>query len=149
MKKLVIIALLSLSMTGFAQEKKKQMNDGQPEFTAQQQNVLHLKKLTLELDLTAQQQKEISEIIANQQEKREATKAEMKKNRAEKKKLTNEEKFVLKNRVLDEKIALKNQMKKVLTANQLEKWEKMHKHGKRNQMMQKKQQSKRKMQIEK
>ena len=149
MKKLVIIALLSLSMTGFAQEKKKQMNDEQPEFTAQQQNVLHLKKLTLELDLTAQQQKEISEIIANQQEKREATKAEMKKNRAEKKKLTNEEKFVLKNRVLDEKIALKNQMKKVLTANQLEKWEKMHKHGKRNQMMQKKQQSKRKMQIEK
>ena len=149
MKKLVIIALLSLSMTGFAQEKKKQMNDQQPEFTAQQQNVLHLKKLTLELDLTAQQQKEISEIIANQQEKREATKAEMKKNRAEKKKLTNEEKFVLKNRVLDEKIALKNQMKKVLTANQLEKWEKMHKHGKRNQMMQKKQQSKRKMQIEK
>jgi len=149
MKKLVVIALLSLTISGFAQEKKKQMNDERPKLTAQQQNDLHLKKLTLELDLSAQQQKEISEIIISQKEKREALKAEIKNNRADKKKLTNEEKIVLKNRVLDEKIAMKNQMKKVLNAKQLEKWELLHKHDRKNEMMQKKLKAKRKRQSEK
>ncbi len=145
MKKLIVVALLSLTISGIAQDKKKSMNAERPEFTAQQQNELQVKKLTLELDLTAKQQKEISEIVSKQQVKREAMRNEMKNKRAENKKLTSDEKFVLKRNMLDEKIAQKEQMKKILTPEQLEKWEKMSK----NNTMKKKHHIKRKLEIKK
>lgn len=126
MKKSIVVALLSLTLSGFAQEKK--MNSERPAFTAEQQSELQVKKLTLELDLTAKQQKDIAAIVGKQQVKREALRAELKNKRAADKKRTADEQFVLKNRMLDEKIAYKNEMKKVLTAEQLEKWEKMPKH---------------------
>jgi protein CpxP len=143
MKNLIVLALLSLTLSGFAQEKKKRMNEERPEMTTQQRSELQLKKLTLELDLTAQQQKEIAEIIGKQQMNREAMRTEMKNKKAENKKLTNDEKFVLKSQVLDEKIAFKNEMKKVLNSKQLEKWEKMPKHNKQRgkKMMKRKQQT--------
>lgn len=145
MKKLIVVALLSLTISGMAQDKKKSMNAERPEFTAQQQNELQVKKLTLELDLTAKQQKEISEIVSKQQVKREAMRTEMKNKRAENKKLTSDEKFVLKRNMLDEKIAQKEQMKKILTPEQLEKWEKMSK----NNTMKKKHHIKRKLEVKK
>ncbi len=145
MKKLIVVALLSLTITGIAQEKKNRMEVERPEFTAQQQNELQVKKLTLELDLTAKQQKEISEIVSKQQVKREAMRTEMKNKKAENKKLTSDEKFVLKRNMLDEKIAQKEQMKKILTPEQLEKWEKMSKHN----MMKRKHHMKRKLEVKK
>lgn len=145
MKKLIVVALLSLTISGMAQDKKKSMNAERPEFTAQQQNELQVKKLTLELDLTVKQQKEISEIVSKQQVKREAMRTEMKNKRAENKKLTSDEKFVLKRNMLDEKIAQKEQMKKILTPEQLEKWEKMSK----NNTMKKKHHIKRKLEVKK
>ena len=131
MKKLFLVALLSLTISGIAQEKKKPANAERPEFTAQQQTDLQVKKMTLDLDLTAKQQKEISEIIAKQQAKRAAMKTEMKNKRDEKKKLTADEKYVLKSQMLDEQIAHKEQMKKVLTPEQFEKWEKTSKQNKK------------------
>lgn len=128
MKKLIVVAILAMSISGIAQEKKNHLNKERTEFTAQQQNELQVKKLTLELDLNAKQQKEIAEIVGKQQIKREALRTEMKNRRAENKKLTADEKFVLKSQILDEKIAVKSQMKKVLTAEQAEKWEKMQNH---------------------
>lgn len=137
MKKLIVVAILSLTLSGIAQEKKDQTNLKRTEFTAQQKNDLQVKKLTLELDLNAKQQKEIAEIVSKQQSKREAAKTEMKTRRAENKKLTADEKFVLKSRILDEKIAFKSQIKKVLTAEQAEKWEKLQNqkmNGKKQRM---------------
>ena len=131
MKKLILVALLSLSITGIAQDKKKSMKADRPEFTAQQQNELQVKKLTLELDVSAKQQKEISDIIAKQQEKREAVKKELKIKKDENKKLTTDEKFVLKRNMLDNQIAHKEQMKKILTAEQFEKWVKTSKQSKK------------------
>ena len=131
MKKLFLVALLSLTISGIAQEKKKPANAERPEFTTQQQTDLQVKKMTLDLDLTAKQQKEISEIIAKQQAKRAAMKTEMKNKRDEKKKLTADEKYVLKSQMLDEQIAHKEQMKKVLTPEQFEKWEKTSKQNKK------------------
>jgi protein CpxP len=128
MKKLIVIALLSLSISGMAQEKKNRINEDRPQLTAEQQNELQVKKLTLELDLSAQQQKEIAKIVAKKQLKREAMRTELKSKKAEDKKLTSDEKFVLKRNMLDEQIAHKNEMKKVLTAEQYEKWEKMSKN---------------------
>jgi hypothetical protein len=134
MKKLIVIALLSLSISGVAQEKKNRINEDRPQLTAEQQNELQVKKLTLELDLSAQQQKEIANIVAKKQLKREAMRTELKSKKAEDKKLTSDEKFVLKRNMLDEQIAHKNEMKKVLTAEQYEKWEKMSKNKMRKGM---------------
>lgn len=134
MKKLIVIALLSLSISGMAQEKKNRINEDRPQLTAEQQNELQVKKLTLELDLSAQQQKEIAKIVAKKQLKREAMRTELKSKKAEDKKLTSDEKFVLKRNMLDEQIAHKNEMKKVLTAEQYEKWEKMSKNKMRKGM---------------
>lgn len=133
MKKLIVVALLSLSFSGIAQEKKNRMNEERPQMTAQQQNELQVKKLTLELDLTAQQQKEIAKIVEQKQMKREAMRNEIKTKKAEEKKLTSDEKFVLKRNMLDEQIAHKSEMKKVLTPEQYEKWEKMSSY-KKNEM---------------
>lgn len=128
MKKLIVVALLSLTISGIAQEKKNQVREERVEYTPQQRTELQVKKLTLELDLSAKQQKEITEMVTNQQVKREALKTEMKNRKAENKKLTADEKFVLKSKMLDERIATKNQVKKILTPEQLVKWEKMNTH---------------------
>lgn len=133
MKKLVIMAMVSLSISGIAQEKRNENNRNQSEFTPKQKSELMVKKLTLELDLNAKQQKAMSDIITEQQLKREALRTDIKNKRAENKKLTSDEKFVLKNQVLDEKIALKNQLKKILTPEQLAKWEKIPKHNMKRQ----------------
>ena len=82
MKKLFIVALLVVGMTSFAQERKARPERAQMEqMTPEQRNQLHLKKMTLELDLNASQQKEMSKIIAEQSTKREARMAERKANK--------------------------------------------------------------------
>ena len=91
-----------------------------------------MKELTLELDLNASQQKEMAKIIAEQQTKREAMKVEMKAKRDTTKKPTSDELFVMKNNILDDKIAEKQRLKKVLTPEQLEKWDNLKKERKRN-----------------
>jgi len=132
MKKLIAVALLFVGMTGFAQEKiSKEDRKGQraemTKLSPEQRNQLRLKELTLELDLTASQQKEMAKIIAEQDVKRDAMKAEMKAKKEAGKKPTTDEIFVMKNKMLDEKIAMKEKVKKVLTPEQVEKWEKMKK----------------------
>ena len=124
MKKLIVVAILAMSLSGIAQEKKNDARSERTEFTPQQRTELQVKKLTLELDLSAKQQKEISEIVAKQQVKRESRRMDLINRKAENKKLTADEKFVLKSKALDERIALKSEMKKILTPEQLVKWEK-------------------------
>ena len=125
MKKLIVVAILAMSISGIAQEKKMRMHTDRPEYTAEQRNELQVKKLTLELDLTAKQQKEISEVVAKQSAKREAMKAAMKAKREESKKRNSDDSFAMKNQMLDERIAYKKEMAKILTPQQQEKWEKM------------------------
>lgn len=132
MKKLIAVALLFVGVTSFAQEKilkedRKAQRAEIAKLSPEQRNQLHLKELTLELDLTASQQKEMAKIISEQDTKREAIKAEMKTKREANKKPTTDELFVMKNKMLDEKIAMKERVKKVLTPEQLEKWEKIKK----------------------
>ena len=79
MKKLFIAALLVVGITSFAQERRATTERAKMEqMTPEQRNQLHLKKMTLELDLNASQQKEISKVIAEQSNKREAKMAERK-----------------------------------------------------------------------
>jgi Spy/CpxP family protein refolding chaperone len=140
MKKLFIVALLVVGMTSFAQERKARPERAQMEqMTPEQRNQLHLKKMTLELDLNASQQKEMSKIIAEQSAKREARMAERKATKdSAKKQLTSDELFAKKNKMLDEQIIMKERMKKILTPEQYKKWDDMkgkRHHGMKKRMM--------------
>ena len=141
MKKLFIVALLVVGMTSFAQERKAKSERAQMEqMTVEQRNQLHLKKMTLELDLNDSQQREMSKIIAEQSTKREAKMNEQKATKdLPKKQLTSDERFAKKNQMLDEQIAMKERMKKILSADQYKKWDAMRgkKHaGMKKRMMQ-------------
>lgn len=140
MKKLFIVALLVVGMTSFAQERKARPERVQMEqMTPEQRNQLHLKKMTLELDLNASQQKEMSKIIAEQSAKREARMAERKASKdSVKKQLTADELFAKKSKMLDEQIVMKERMKKILSADQYKKWDDMkgkRHHGMKKRMM--------------
>ena len=79
--------------------------------------------MKLELDLNDKQIAEVKKIMSKQIEKREAKKAELKAKKAEGQKPTADERFALKNQMLDEQIVHKAEMKKILTAEQFSKWE--------------------------
>jgi len=136
MKKLILATLLAVSVSTFAQcnkemEKKchteKHSPDERNEFgmeklSSEQRTQLMVKKMTLELDLNAKQQEQVKQIIAEQMVKREAMRAEQMAKKEEDKKRTADQIFVIKNKILDEQIAMKNKMKTILSPEQLDKW---------------------------
>jgi len=126
MKNLMMIALLVFGLNSFAQDNgKKANNQNESEkMSVEQRNQLKLKKLTLDLSLTDSQQKEMSKIIIEQSAKREAAIAQRKADKEKGVKPTADERFAKENQMLDERIALKARVKKILNADQFEKWEK-------------------------
>lgn len=126
MKKLFVVAILLIGLTNFAQEKKSGNQKNQKEqMTPEQRNQLQLKQMTLNLDLNETQQKEMAVLINEMSTKREAQKASMKAMKEKGEKPTADQKFEMKNKMLDEKIAMKSRVQKILTPKQFEKWEQM------------------------
>jgi hypothetical protein len=124
MKKVFIIAVLAISLSSLAQDRKERHSKGAMEqMTPEQRNQLHLKKMILDLDLNAKQQEQVAAIMAEQTAKREAMKAERKAKMEEAK----ANRFEMKNRMLDEQIEMKNKMKSILSVIQFSKWEMMNK----------------------
>lgn len=125
MKKLAIaVCLLTFSIQSYSQdEPKKSRRESLEQLTPEQRNELQVKKMTLDLDLTASQQKEMAALIKEESAKRDAKKAEMKANAATKKELTTAEKFELRSKMMDAQIEHKAKMKKILNKEQYEKWE--------------------------
>ena len=136
MKKLVFIAIVLVSTLTFAQQRGSgKMGKNAPinqkeSFTPEQQTELQVKRMTLHLDLTNKQQEELKKVVLENTKKREAKKAEMQAKRAEGKSPTSEERFQMQNQRLDNQIAMKAELKKILSKEQLEKWEA---HQKENQ----------------
>jgi len=129
MKKLILaIALVATTLT-FAQDRKTRGE----KLTPEQQTELQVKRMTLELDLDAKQQKEIKAILLEQAKKREAKMAEMKVKREKGEKPSADEKFEMKSRMLDNQIENKAQMKKILKSEQYQKWEDKQSERKKNQ----------------
>lgn len=136
MKKVIFIAVVLVSTLTFAQQrgsgkmgKNAQMNQKES-LTPEQQTELQVKRMTLHLDLTAKQQEEMKKVVLENTKKREVKKAEMQAKRAEGKTPTSEERFEMQNQRLDNQIAMKAELKKILSKEQLEKWEV---HQKENQ----------------
>lgn len=132
MKKVLIAALFLIGMTSFAQEKKVRTERAQmDQMTMEQKNQLRLKKMTLDLDLSTSQQKEVEKILAEQGRKKEAKIiARQNSQGAMKKKQNFEERFVRKNKILEEQIARKGKMQKILSSKQFDKWESLKSQSK-------------------
>lgn len=119
MKKLILaIALVATTLT-FAQERKARGE----KLTPEQQTELQVKRMTLELDLDEKQQKEIKTILVEQSKKRETKVAAMKAKKEKGEKPTADERFAMKNEMLDNQIAMKAKMKRILKPEQFTKWE--------------------------
>ncbi|OCB78085.1 hypothetical protein [Flavobacterium crassostreae] len=129
MKKLILLALITVSLTAFAQNKRAMHPKGDVErFTPEQKNEVLLKKLTLELDLDSKQQQEIKTILAERSTQRNAR---MQNKPKPTDRPTAEERLASKNKMLDEKIALKTKMKRILSPDQYNKWEEKNERNKR------------------
>lgn len=138
MKKVMMAVLLTIGMTAMAQEKAPESKKAAMEqFTPQQRNELRVKELTLKLGLNSSQQKDMGKLLAEQSTKMEAAKAERTANKGKNVKLTANERFAKRSQILDEQIAMKEKVKKILTPQQFEKWEslKMHKKEKMHKRM--------------
>jgi protein CpxP len=126
MKKLIVIAVLTIGLSTFAQKPAKNpRKENLEQFTPQQRNELRLKTLTLDLGLNAAQQKEIGKIITEMEAKKEAFQKERLAKKEVGTKPTNDELFAMRIKLLDEKIATKERLKKILDVKQFEKWEQM------------------------
>ena len=120
----LIITLTVLNLSVLAQDNPK----GE-KLSIEQQNQLQLKRMTLEYDLTPSQQKDLAPLLAERNNKKRERREEMKANKENHKQLSANEKFEIKNKMLDEQIEFKSKMKKILTKEQFEKWE-QHRHEK-------------------
>jgi len=144
MKKLIVIAIAFISLQGIAQERRgdhrksdrkerpQTLKDLKPEEAA----TLQTKKMTLHLDLSDAQQKEIYKMNLANAKERQAKMEAAKKMKESGEKPSKENRYSLMNERLDKQIAQKKQLKSILTKEQ---FEKLEKGSKRNKMKQRKQ----------
>ena len=134
MKKIFLILLALITLQVSAQKNKQEFRKGNKtekgqrmsDYTPEEMAQLQTKKMTLDLDLNASQQKQIEKInlenAKERQAKREARHAEMKNGNTQK--LSKEERLARINERLDRQLEMKQKMKKILNTEQFEKWEK-------------------------
>ena len=134
MKKLFLIALALVTLQISAQDEKPQLRKNQrihkadklKDFTPEEIAELQTKRLTLALDLTESQQKQIQKLeLENAKERKarmEARRTNMQEGKGEK--LSKEERLAMANERLDRQIEMKKKMKQILNDKQYAKWEK-------------------------
>jgi len=134
MKHVIAVVLISLSFLANAQEKRERADKFQ-DYTPEEMAQIQTKKLTLDLDLTVAQQKQILKINLQNAEERKAhyESRERNSNSHERTKPSKEERLNMKNEQLDRQIVMKKKMKDILDVNQYEKWEKISKEKRENQ----------------
>ena len=120
MKKLFIAALLFVGMASFAQEAdQKPTREPRERLTPEQRNDKQLKKITSELNLDANQQTQVKQLLADRSAKAEKFREDRKNNTT---KPTAAEKETFKNEIKAEKEANDAKMKTILNADQYKKW---------------------------
>ena len=141
MKNLMVITIAFLTLSATAQDRRQERNrhdhakEIMKDMTPDEVATLKTKKLTLKLDLTDKQQRQVESILLEQAVERQK-KREAHQNKEEKEKPTKEEFLKMQNDRLDSQIEMKRKMKNILTEDQYAKFEKMkprkqHRRGKR------------------
>lgn len=121
MRKLILAVAVMVSSLSFAQP-------GQRERMSPEQRVDNqLKEMTASLNLTEKQQGEVKALLVEQSKKREAQRAEMKSAHEKGVQPTDEQRATMKKDRIDEQLAMKTKMKKILTEEQLKKMKEMRK----------------------
>lgn len=125
MKKLIIAALLVIGFSSFAQDQnqsEKRSNKNQRErLSPEQRSQAQLDKMTTELNLDAKQQEQIKPILAEQTAKREAMRTERMASNEIRKDLSSGEREALRQKRAEEKTAMDNKLKAILSPEQLKK----------------------------
>ncbi|TMM29553.1 hypothetical protein FDT66_10565 [Polaribacter aestuariivivens] len=129
MKNLVSILVLVFAFT-FTTQAQKKRNHKKPQLSAEQHADLMVKKMTLSLDLSEKQQKQIKPLLTSKIAERKAFMEKRMEAKKEDKKPTADEIYAVKSKMLDNQIAMKNSMKNILNKDQFEKFEKMQKRRK-------------------
>ncbi|MFD2891672.1 Spy/CpxP family protein refolding chaperone [Flavobacterium chuncheonense] len=115
MKKLIAIALFVISFTSFAQQGNR--------LSPEQQTDLQVKKMTLELNLNSKQQNKIKPILLENNKEKEERYQKIQQSRKSGERLSTDERYKMKDEMLDSRIEVKEKLSKVLTPEQLAKWE--------------------------
>ncbi len=126
----MILALAFLSLNAFAQDQKDDAprHDRGPkerpmhDFTPEQMATLQTKKMTLALDLSDAQQKDIYNLNLNQAKARKTQRETFKANKEKGVKLTENDKYDHMIARLDAQIAYKSKMKSILKSDQYSAW---------------------------
>ncbi|MEE3999749.1 hypothetical protein V1T75_05300 [Tenacibaculum sp. FZY0031] len=124
MKKLLTLLILAVGFTATTQAQKRNKAEHE-KLTVAQKTELAIKKMTLQLDLTEAQQKQITPLIAKQVAERQNMWAKKKAMKESGKKATADERYAMKTKMLDKQIAYKSEMKRILNEQQYERYEKM------------------------
>ena len=127
MKNGLLVLVMMISVGIMAQHPNRQKRDDfrerhhqKSDFSPQQMAELKSKQMTLHLDLNDKQQKAVKKLVLSQAEMRQ----ELIDQNKEGEKLSLDEMFEIKSKLLDEKIKAKNEMRSILTEEQFQKWEK-------------------------
>lgn len=110
MRKLVFSLIVLMTFSTQAQKKM--------DLTPQQAATLHTKEMTLHLELTEQQQKQVYAVAEEGAKQREAMKAK----RKEKKEMSSEQRYEAKLARLDRQIEMQGKMKNILNESQFDQW---------------------------
>jgi protein CpxP len=123
MKKLFIAALLFVGVASFAQDAdQKPAREPREKLTPEQRTEKHLQKLTTDLNLDANQQAQVKQLLAERSAKAENFKAARADRKDSNVKPTAAEKEAFKKDVMAEKEANDAKMKVILNADQYKKW---------------------------
>lgn len=125
MKKYILAVVMSVSLAGFAQQPKKQHHEkfrtekiaSNPEEHAK----FRAKKLALALDLTEKQERKLEKLNKKHYKAMEDLRTTAMENKGSK-----PQGLDVRNKRLDAQLEYKRGMKKILTADQYNKWERMH-----------------------
>ncbi|MET6991441.1 hypothetical protein [Sediminicola arcticus] len=134
MKKVILLGLLMIGFIGLAQNeiRENRHRGNLEELSPEQISTLQTKRMTLALDLSEAQQKQLQKINLDQATSRKVKMEERKskKEAGEMTKPSSDERYAMQTEKMDKLISHKAQMKELLSKEQYEKWEKMQ-HRKR------------------
>ncbi|OSY87378.1 hypothetical protein WH52_12090 [Tenacibaculum holothuriorum] len=125
MKKIVSTLVILLAFVFSTQAQKRNKKENHEPLSVEQKTNLAVKKMTLALDLTANQQRRIKPLLAQKIEKRQKMREEFKARKKNNQKLSADERYAKMNAKLDSQIAFKAEMKQILNKEQFEKFEKI------------------------
>ncbi len=123
MKKLFIAAMLFVGIVSFAQGQKEKL-------TPEQRNEKQLQKLTTELNLDANQQAQVKQLLADRSAKAEKLRDARQEQKESGTKPTAAEREAFKKEMMAEKEANDAKMKSILNADQYTKWKTIQEENK-------------------